>query len=99
MLKDNVLDISGRSAARADAKSFEGAILRDQEKIGGTRRGLGITDSRAEVAADEESRTLEVSMGNMAADARGESLSAQLNAYEVRKTVGTLSNRERGIRG
>jgi hypothetical protein len=91
--------------AKADANSFEGAILRNEGKLKRFGLALGVAGAAITAvnvklitmaaSAEESENLFEVSMGKMADSARRWSNelsdSLGLNEFEIRRTVGTLN--------
>lgn len=99
--------------AKKDAKSFEGAILRNERRVKQFGLALGVAGAaitamnvklvQLAAGAEESENLFEVSMGKMADSAREWSVelsrSLGLNQFEIRKSVGVLNVmlREMGI--
>ena len=91
--------------AKKDAKSFEGAILRNERRVKQFGLALGVAGAaitamnvklvQLAAGAEESENLFEVSMGKMADSAREWSVelsrSLGLNQFEIRKSVGVLN--------
>lgn len=105
LVLDNSKWDSAIKSAKADLKSFEGAILRNEGRVKKFGLAMGVAGAAITATnvklvtmaatAEESENLFEVSMGNMADAARkwSEELSDSLglNEFELRRTIGTLN--------